>query len=158
MGLQIERALLPNDAWDGRVTTVVAGRSGTGCAVVAELALGQRANAMRQDEWDSLCGWSLFCLSLLSVGWILWLDSARSYIPPCEWKESTVGNMIPITILVRKMESAYAFSSSSWMSFPFFFFSYQYFLTKRVIRNTWSSSEHMTITASVVQLYLRHVR
>lgn len=35
------------------------------------------------------------------------------------------------------------------MSFPFFF--YQYFLTERVIGNS-SSSEHMTITASVVQV------
>lgn len=47
----------------------------TGCAAVTELALTQTANNMRQGEWDSLCGLSLFFLGLWCVRWLLRLSS-----------------------------------------------------------------------------------
>ncbi len=55
------------------------------CAAVTELALSKTANTMRQGEWDSLFGLSLFCSGLWSVRWLL--SSACTYTLSCEWRE-----------------------------------------------------------------------
>ncbi len=66
----LKLALLPPSAfrqwWESYNHTSNEELNKTGCAAVTELALSKTANTMRQGEWDSLYGLSLFCPSFSS--------------------------------------------------------------------------------------------
>lgn len=58
----------------------------TAYAAVTELALSKTANAMRQGEWESLCGLSLFCSALPSSPSAFSSVHQHSH----EWKEAQI--------------------------------------------------------------------